>query len=483
MGSKNKVIECTNTEWWCDEVDQYTEEEIKELCCEAKDVPPCAKKGVKYETFVRIDEEDLSDEVKDLFAQARRNPCLEVRWGDREGKPCGVKETHYEREGTCCDGVVPIYWSSNSWTKAVARDNNYGMSVYNGTPPFSWQASGPGLSITSGGDTARLHVDECFCELGKVTVTDACGEKIICIIYHASGTVTPNETQTPLDSPEGWWQDGVIHSPGYTLAIGKGDTNWSWQSWRGYGMNPEGETDEEKQIAICEAADEATYRQDGFALITPENKQGYQECQDQPDVWWRKVKGLKGFSTDYHAMYPSTDSIGTNDYDHPCLDDESLEYDHDASVETLAGSSSGLVYWNNGYAPFEINVSGKGFWLDPQHTITKVEDYTSNAIRVYTDAEACGSGRVDISDECTGSDGGSIRCTNGHWVFKSDNQQDTAYNVTCIKGDTQSLDDWCTAPISNCTDTGEDICEDPNKGGAPEPIRIEGNIIHKWECP
>lgn len=93
--------------------------------------------------------------------------------------------------------------------------------------------------------------------------------------------------------------------------------------------------------------------------------------------------------------------------------------DESSSVSTLAPSSSGIIYWTGSYISFRKTVeitSGTGFYLDAARTATSVT-ITGNSVTVYTDATACGTCVVTITDECLESTSYSFAGTGGSWIY------------------------------------------------------------------
>ena len=91
-----------------------------------------------------------------------------------------------------------------------------------------------------------------------------------------------------------------------------------------------------------------------------------------------------------------------------------LEPNTDANPETIAQSSSAIISFLGGERTVSASISGSGFWLDADHSLTSTEN-SDKQIQIYTDETACGSGELTVSDKCS-SASYSIRCTDGEWV-------------------------------------------------------------------
>jgi len=94
-----------------------------------------------------------------------------------------------------------------------------------------------------------------------------------------------------------------------------------------------------------------------------------------------------------------------------------LAYDYTNSAETIARSGNATVLFTcegigeNDY--YTWSVSGTGFWLDSDHSVTDMIIQGLSAV-VYADETACGS--CDITVNCLSNVAtGSVRCTTGQW--------------------------------------------------------------------
>lgn len=99
-----------------------------------------------------------------------------------------------------------------------------------------------------------------------------------------------------------------------------------------------------------------------------------------------------------------------------CRDDEccayDLAYDYGTSAATIAQSASCTVAVTGSDGPFDWSVSGTGFTLDSATT-------TGLTNTLNADASACGSATITVTDACSRSTTGYVRCTTGQWVEKS----------------------------------------------------------------
>jgi hypothetical protein len=68
--------------------------------------------------------------------------------------------------------------------------------------------------------------------------------------------------------------------------------------------------------------------------------------------------------------------------------------------------------------PYDITVSGTGFWLDAQHTIKTIQNNETGEITLYADNSACGAATIDVTDVgCTNPITGKafVKSTEGVW--------------------------------------------------------------------
>jgi hypothetical protein len=96
-----------------------------------------------------------------------------------------------------------------------------------------------------------------------------------------------------------------------------------------------------------------------------------------------------------------------------CDDVTPLVWDHENSVSILDVNSSGTIYVTGGTLPLTVQVSGQGFWLDPEYTI-RDSVVNGRSIGIYADGDACGAATIYIINGCSSVTGG-IRSTNGRW--------------------------------------------------------------------
>jgi hypothetical protein len=96
-----------------------------------------------------------------------------------------------------------------------------------------------------------------------------------------------------------------------------------------------------------------------------------------------------------------------------CLgDSDTFEWDWEESVEEIGKSSHGPVYVKGGVRPFTwemIDDGGGEFWLG--NSTSPYKKF------VYSSASACGSCVIKVTDYCLQEVIGSVRCTEGQWVF------------------------------------------------------------------
>lgn len=91
----------------------------------------------------------------------------------------------------------------------------------------------------------------------------------------------------------------------------------------------------------------------------------------------------------------------------------SLVWDAEESIGVITPSSSGEVVVDGGAETLSWKVRGKGFWTDPSFT-QRDRTTTSRVLTIYTDATACGSAEIYVTDGCS-SVSGSVLSTQGVW--------------------------------------------------------------------
>jgi hypothetical protein len=101
-----------------------------------------------------------------------------------------------------------------------------------------------------------------------------------------------------------------------------------------------------------------------------------------------------------------------------CGDVLDLSIDDSSSAETVAPSSSCIVYWEEGRNLVEITVSGQGFWLNPGFTIKSGVVQGDKNVTIYTSGDNCGTGTVTVDDGCSEVEW-DIRSTAGQWTERT----------------------------------------------------------------
>lgn len=92
-----------------------------------------------------------------------------------------------------------------------------------------------------------------------------------------------------------------------------------------------------------------------------------------------------------------------------------VEWDYTNSADVMADNSMGAVFWTGGLGPFDVQISGTGFWLDEAHT-KKTLTTNSQYVMIYTSA-ACGVGEITVRDYCLQVESGAVRSVKGQWVL------------------------------------------------------------------
>lgn len=353
-------------------------------------------------------------------------------------QPCGKKIQRWEDKYGCCVCPPDPLWKTNTGTNVQWVDwyQSYNFFIEDGagvtgTPPYTWETVGRGLSIVGNNLSARLSVGDCFCNPGLVIAKDACGVEILYFIYLNGGSLEAY-SDTSFDSNYGWPQDGLVDQPPlvrfYVYGQNEDLTIQSVQSFsRGWAaIGPEGD---EGQFA-CAAGIAEEYYDSSPVLAVPvgegiDGLNGFQQC-DGVNVWWKDYTGIcehpDGFPIRYYFAYNGPGaSRGTVEWSFDGCQYNELVIDPDNSIETLSNNSSGWVYYLEGWPPFEIRVSGQDCWADADRSTV---EYTTSEqrVQVFTGPDACGPLRVDITDACGQKVNWTARVTVGVWELISDAQ-------------------------------------------------------------
>ena len=98
----------------------------------------------------------------------------------------------------------------------------------------------------------------------------------------------------------------------------------------------------------------------------------------------------------------------------PCTDLVAVSWDYTNSAATIAQSASVSIFVADGLGPFNWEVTGTGFTLGSAQTATGENTLIS-------DASACGTATITVTDVCPDSCTGYVRCTTGEWAAYSSN--------------------------------------------------------------
>lgn len=111
---------------------------------------------------------------------------------------------------------------------------------------------------------------------------------------------------------------------------------------------------------------------------------------------------------------PKQPSGQGGDSDIPCYDVPPIIIDLESSVSEMAPETDETVVVSYGVDEKTVIIDGVGFWLDRGFTLKTLQYVGSNFI-VYTDATACGSAYIEVSDRCSEATH-YILSTIGQWV-------------------------------------------------------------------
>lgn len=98
-----------------------------------------------------------------------------------------------------------------------------------------------------------------------------------------------------------------------------------------------------------------------------------------------------------------------------CCDDPDIEelLWHTGSVPVVADNSYAWVAWEGGKGPYEVSVSGQGFYVDSVRRNTTFIT-PSNTCVIFA-GKACGICQVTVKDACDDVVAGEVKSTNGTW--------------------------------------------------------------------
>ena len=109
--------------------------------------------------------EEIFNEYKAQYGDLLLGYKVIAEGGPKEG-PCGTAETEWTDALGCCLNPPAVYWVEAPGD--LAWNKTYVYEVTGGTPPFTWEVEGNGLSVIGQGNKGRVTVNNCFCQPGKV---------------------------------------------------------------------------------------------------------------------------------------------------------------------------------------------------------------------------------------------------------------------------------------------------------------------------
>lgn len=153
-----------------------------------------------------------------------------------------------------------------------------------------------------------------------------------------------------------------------------------------------------------------------------------------------------------------------------------IVWDAQSSVDVIAPSGNGKMYFGGGRDEADVSVAGYGFWLDGDYT-QKSGIASGGVVTIYADPVSCGAATVTIDDGCSQAQG-SARSTAGHWDLV-----DTGRDVAC----SVAMQDGVYVAISNSQykliatrgafETTQEIICDPGWGMGDCPqVRCTGDL-------
>ncbi len=134
-------------------------------------------------------------------------------------------------------------------------------------------------------------------------------------------------------------------------------------------------------------------------------------------------------------LMPDDGDCGTDTYHQKkfyrdcCEEVIPMEWNDDNSIETIGPNSSGWVMASGGKPPYVWIVLGEGFFFPGG--LKQITTQVPSTI-IYT-IDACGPGFITVTDVCDQYAQGTVRSTNGEWVYQGEGP-DAAMNVVCGRG-------------------------------------------------
>ncbi|SHO52833.1 hypothetical protein [Desulfopila aestuarii] len=160
---------------WVGPADQYSAEELRDICCTSVDLDPCAKVG-KVSPWAGYSSEPPADLPADPL---RRAVIVELVGPDGD---CGEKHEEWQGANNCCEGVEPLAKDAETSATIAPINGSFTVAVTGGRTPLLWSVRGVGFftdrnhryrdAETTGRGLTVYTQDACgFC---SIVVSDGC---------------------------------------------------------------------------------------------------------------------------------------------------------------------------------------------------------------------------------------------------------------------------------------------------------------------
>ena len=114
-----------------------------------------------------------------------------------------------------------------------------------------------------------------------------------------------------------------------------------------------------------------------------------------------------------------------------CATAKPVKWNYDDSAETVAQGAVAYVHVLDGVPPFDIYLSGTGFYTNQEYTAVRGQT-PYRSIAIYSSPSSCGTCEIGIVDACGTEAIGYIRSSAGSWYYRSELSNSCSLDIPAL---------------------------------------------------